>query len=271
MPLRTRERGLDQMKNQTRTLAMAVLAAIAIQPCVVYADVINPRIRDTGKVYSSDKPDQSLYGTGMGGRAAEASDLRFAVERDLQDGLLDQAILKAKKAVQFDPSDPETHLLLARAMTKKFYSKKGPPDEKLLVECLYEWTMLWHHDSDQWEQLEAKRETKRMMRIAKAIARQKQDEQIARNRAKEELAKQRREDAGKVAAKPNVSEASATKRVASPEPTVSKPTGAASGGRAPADANAAVDADPDSVSDSDSATGAGKPQLATKKKRFGLF
>lgn len=182
---------------------VALVVATSITCGIARADDINPGIRDTGKVYSKDHPDSAWFGTGSGAREAEASALRFQVERELQDGDWDDAIKHAKRCVQFDPGDPESHFFLARALTKKFYTKKGAPDEKLLNECLYEWTLLWHHDADQWEQIEAKTEAKRLMRVAKEI-RKKHDEELAsRLQAKEQLAKERKENSGKLAVRPD--------------------------------------------------------------------
>lgn len=180
------------MKNRSRTIGVSVaLAMVALSPLVVYADGISPNIRDTGKKYSIEAPKSDYYGTGIGGRAMEAMDLRFQVERALQDGEYEIAISKAKKAAQLDPADPGTHLLLARALTKKLYMNKGPVDEKLLRSCLYEWTLLWHHDADQWDQVEAKNECRRLSRIVKVLDEQKLAEQIEREHAKEQLAQDR--------------------------------------------------------------------------------
>ena len=180
------------MKNRTRTIGVSLASAmVALSPLAVFADAISPSIKDTGKKYSTEPPKADYYGTGIGGRAMEAMDLRFQVERALQDAEWDIAISKAKKATQLDPADPGTHLLLARAMTKKLYTNKGPVDEKLLRQCLYEWTLLWHHDSDQWDQLEAKNESKRLARIVKVLDEQKLAEQQAREQAKEALAQER--------------------------------------------------------------------------------
>lgn len=160
----------------------------------VYADAISPQIKDTGKSYSKARPDATYYGTGVGGRANEAMMLRFEVERMLQDGEFEAAIPKAKKACQFDPGDPQCHLLLARAMTRKFYTTEGPIDEKLLRECLAEWQLLWHHDSDQFEQVEAKLEARRMMRIAKILDKKKKAEYEAKIAAKQAVQEQREKE-----------------------------------------------------------------------------
>lgn len=276
------------MKNNARHIAAAILIATAISPCAVYADAINPHIRDHGKVYSSDKPNTTFYGTGVGGRAAEASELRFEIERDLQDGLIEAAVIKAKRAVQFDPSDPETHLLLARAMTRKFYMKKGEPDVKLLKECLYEWNLLWHHDSDQSDQMEAKREAHRMIQIAKTIDKQRaeamKEELVARLEARQQRIKDRK--AGKVATNPTRKGQSdndessddeaknAPTRGSRAQASTTDSSGRQStqtkvsqaGSRAASKDNQSNDAD-----DSQDETDNDKQLVSTRKKRFGLF
>jgi hypothetical protein len=183
------------MKETISVLAVsAVLITAGLTPPCVHADAISPGIKDRGKSYSKEAPDTAYYGTGIGGRMMEASMLRFEVDRLLQDGELDQAILKAKKAVQLDPSDPECHMLLARAMTRKFNSTK-PIDEKLLVETLAEWKMLWVHDADANDQSEAKRNTIHLMKIAHALAKEHKLEDKARQDAKLALAKDRAAEA----------------------------------------------------------------------------
>lgn len=120
----------------TVLLCVATSASVPLAAC---ADVISPAIKNTGKTYSKEKPDVETYGTGVGGRLMEASMLRFEIDRLLQDANYDKAILKAKKACQLDPADPDTHLLLARALTQKLESTKGPIDEKTLGEAMREW------------------------------------------------------------------------------------------------------------------------------------
>jgi hypothetical protein len=160
----------------------------------IYADVISPEIKDKGNVYSKEKADTTYYGNGIAGRANEAMMLRFEIERMVQDGEYELALPKARKACQLDPGDPECHLLLARVMTKKFYAQEGAIDEKLLKECLYEWLLLWHHDSDQSEQLEAKLQAKRMLKIARALDKKHQAEFQAKMAARLQLVKQREKE-----------------------------------------------------------------------------
>jgi hypothetical protein len=182
------------MKKQNLPLVVMLMLTTGSFAMPVYADAISPQIKDKGKTYSKEKADTQYYGTGVGGRANEAMMLRFEVERMLQDGEWEEALPKAKKACQLDPGDPECHLLLARALTKKFYTKEGPIDEKLLRECLAEWLMLWHHDSDQFEQVEAKIEARRMLRIAKILDKKKKAEYEAKVAAKEAVVKQREKE-----------------------------------------------------------------------------
>jgi len=192
------------MKYKNLTLVVTAIATTSAFALPVYADVISPEIKDKGNVYSKEKANTSYYGNGIAGRANEAMELRFEVERMLQDGEFEEAIPKAKKACQLDPGDPQCHLLLARAITRKFYTKEGPIDEKLLRECLAEWLLLWHHDADQSEQIEAKMEARRMLRIAKVLDKKKRAEFEAKLAAREAAAKVRAKEeaaAQKAAAK----------------------------------------------------------------------
>lgn len=179
------------MKYRNLTFVVTALATTSAFALPVYADAISPEIKDKGNVYSKEKPNRSYYGTGIAARAMEAMELRFEVERLVQDGEFEEAIPKAKKACQLDPGDPQCHLLLARALTRKFYTKEGPIDEKLLRECLAEWLMLWHHDADQSEQLEAKLEARKMLKIAAALDKRKRLEYEAKLVARREAEKLR--------------------------------------------------------------------------------
>lgn len=180
------------MKHKIALLAvsLAVIPALSFAPA--YADVISPGIKDTGKLYSEEDANTSYYGTGIGAIQTEASMLRFDIERALQKNRLEEAITKAKKCTQLDPSDPINHILLARALTRKFYAKQGTIDEKLLAEALYEWKLIWFHDADQHEQAEAKANARRLMKIAKALAKEKEfkakQEMLAREEAKKQMA-----------------------------------------------------------------------------------
>lgn len=181
------------MKKQVALLAVSTAVAFCSIPSGVYADVTSPSIKDRGKKYTEERPNTTYYGTGIGARAMEASELRFECERALQDGRVEEALVKSRKAVQLDPGDPGGHLFLARAMTRKLNMAKGEVDEKLLTEVMTEWKMLWQHDADAGEQLEAKMSYMRMLRIAKGLAKQRQLEDKARQRAREEIARQREE------------------------------------------------------------------------------
>lgn len=239
------------MKYKNSVLVVLVAATTGGSALPVYADAISPQIKNTGSVYSKEKPVVDFYGTGVGGRATEAMALRFEVERMLQDGEYEAAIPKAKKAVQLDPGTPECHLLLARALTKKFYAKEGEVDEKLLRECLYEWKLLWFHDADQFEQVEAKIEAKKMMRIAKMLNKRKMEEQKAQLAAKEALAKKRQQEAASGKGKETASaDTDKDEAVASKE--ADKKDAAAETANATAEKKEPV-------------------TVAAKKKRFGIF
>ena len=144
-------------------------AAFCLSSAVAWADAISPSIKDDGSIYSEAEPDSSLYGTGPGAELTEASALRFSGSQKLRQRKYDDAIGMFLKAVQFDPGDPESHILLARAMTAKILHSKKLPEGKTLKEAIDEWKLIWHHDADQSEQLEAKSQAKLLQRLAKAM------------------------------------------------------------------------------------------------------
>ena len=154
------------------SLTLSVIASLVLVPAA-RADVTSPSIKDTGKQYTREKPATSYYGTGTSARLTEASELRMAVEDLIAAGELEQALPKAKKAVQLDPGDPSGHLFLARILTTKFYETKGKIDEKLMAECAREWQMIRYHDADPTEQWEAGQQVKKLMRIAKTLEKEK--------------------------------------------------------------------------------------------------
>ncbi|MBX9670804.1 MAG: tetratricopeptide repeat protein [Candidatus Obscuribacterales bacterium] len=131
------------------------------------ADSISPSVGDIGKVYSTERPDSSYFGTGAGAKLSEASQLRFTGEQLIIEGKIDEAIKKFAKAVQFDPADPGGHLMLARAMTQKIKSNRNGIDWELYGQCLDEWTLLARHDADHLEQQEARTAISGLKRMAK--------------------------------------------------------------------------------------------------------
>jgi tetratricopeptide (TPR) repeat protein len=133
------------------------------------ADSISPQIKDGGESYSEAIPDASIYGNGLGSELAEASVLRFEGEHKLRERKYDEAIEKFLKAVQFDPSDPQSHILLARGLTAKIMHSKELPESKMLQQAIHEWKMIWHHDADQSDQVEAKSQARILSRLAKSI------------------------------------------------------------------------------------------------------
>ena len=158
------------------SIALALGLSVALAPQQAAADSISPGVTDTGAVYSKEKPNTSYFGTGIGGRLAEASQLRFKGERMLDDGHFDDAVNVLGKAVQLEPGYPEGHVLLARALTGKLKTLKPEEfDWKLHARCMAEWKMLAIHDADLTEQLEAKSNMALLKRYAKAMKRREQD------------------------------------------------------------------------------------------------
>lgn len=154
--------------------ALIFFAFLASIP-MASADVTSPMIKDRGRKYTEEKPLTTYYGTGAAGRMTEASELRFQAESLFTAGEWEKAIPVAKKAVQFDAGDPMGHLILARALTQKFYQQKGAIDEKLLAECLREWQLIRYHDADPTEQWEAGNNAKRLIKIARALEKEKKE------------------------------------------------------------------------------------------------
>lgn len=258
------------MKNKS-LLVVVSLAACIITPTSVYADAMSPSIKDTGKTYSKEHADYEYYGTGIGGRAMEASMLRFQIDRLIQDGMYEKAMVKARKACQLDPSDPENHLLLARAVTKRLASLTGPVNEKLLAEAMTEWKLIWMHDADNTEQSEAKYNYVHLKRVAMGIEKKKKMEAKEREKAKHALAQDRADEA-----KHAVAEAADDAKDAKAESAeTTKKQAQADTGRKQAQANAdkepveeSAAKEPDEKASADTAQNV---QIAHKRKRFGLF
>ncbi len=201
----------------TKTTLWALALSIAlpgIMPLNVMADVTSPSIKDQGKRYTNEKPLTSYYGTGSSGRLVEASELRMVVDDMIAAGEFEKAIPKAKKAVQLDPADPAGHLYLARALTQKFYQSKGEIDEKLLAECVREWEIIRRHDADPTEQWEAGNQSKKLVKIAKALEKDKLRKEKERIREKEEDSKSDAIAAGKNGSATTVAETTVSGKVA---------------------------------------------------------
>jgi hypothetical protein len=153
----------------------------------VLADAISPHIRETTSLFPPEKPNTAFYGSGVAGRMTEASELRFAGERDTMDGKFDDAIHKLAKAVQMDPGDPAGHLLFARALSRKISAGKHVTPQLVQV-ALSEWKQLWHHDADQTEQLEAQLEARRLGRVARTLSKQLREKRNSGSEPKELVA-----------------------------------------------------------------------------------
>lgn len=162
------------MNSKLRYLVLPLIPLSMLATGPVLADSISPAINNADREYSTEKPNSNYYGTGYTGRLTEASELRFEADQLMADGKLEEARKKLGKVVMLDPGDPEGHLMYARCITRILYSKKTL-DEKLLARCIEEWSMLWHHDADQTEQVEAKAQCRSLQRIAKAIDKQKKE------------------------------------------------------------------------------------------------
>lgn len=164
-----------------RTVSAFVVASLAA--CVTLtpgsADVVSPHINGGGRVYSTEPANTAFFGIGISGRKAEASVLRFEGEQDIELGKFDDAVRKLSKAVQLDIEDPQAHVLYARAITAQFYANKGLIDEELLNRCIVEWKLIWRHDADYLEQGEARRQARRLSKIAKSVKDAKRQQERA--------------------------------------------------------------------------------------------
>jgi hypothetical protein len=162
------------MNINNRFLVLPLVPLTLLFSGPAFADTISPNINNGDREYSSEKPNSEWFGTGYTGRMTEASSLRFEADQAMADGKLEEAKTKLGKAVKLDPGDPEGHIMYARCITKILFGKKTI-DEKLLARCIEEWTIIWHHDSDQMEQAEAKAQARHLMRISKALDKQKKE------------------------------------------------------------------------------------------------
>jgi tetratricopeptide (TPR) repeat protein len=159
------------------SLCMVVTLAIGLfLPPLAGADNISPHVGSGDREYSKEKRDTSFFGTGPTGALSEASYLRFQGMADLEDQRYDDAIAKLGKALRLDPGDPDTHVSYARALTGKFYAQHEKTiDEKLLNRCIDEWKLIWHYDADASNQIEAKFACRRLVKISKALKKEKED------------------------------------------------------------------------------------------------
>ena len=220
------------------------------------ADVTSPMIKDRGRKYTHEKPMTDYYGTGSAGRMTEASELRFQAESLFTAGEWEKAIPVAKRAVQFDAGDPTGHLILARALTQKFYQQKGAIDEKLLAECLREWQLIRYHDADPTEQWEAGMAAKKLIKIARALEKEKKERlRIEEDKLQAQLA------AKPAPSKAKVATAVSAKQISDEEEQ--------------AELRAEEEAKKDSPAGADKSASTGisseLKQLAARKKRFGIF
>ncbi|MDZ4835936.1 MAG: tetratricopeptide repeat protein [Candidatus Melainabacteria bacterium] len=167
-------------KTNFARIALTLTVATACMPGAL-ADSISPSVGDAGKVYSTEKPDSSYFGTGSTAKLSEASHLRFKADQLITEGELDAAMKALAKAVQFDPQDPTGHLMLARVMTQKIKSNRKSVDWELYGQCIDEWTLLARHDADHLEQQEARTAIQSLKRMAKERIAQSQGKKPKRS------------------------------------------------------------------------------------------
>ncbi len=165
----------------SKTLWLALFATL-IMSCsqTVYSDTMSVDMGSRGVTYSSEKPNVTKYGTSIGGMHAESSALRWEAESDLRKRLYDEAIRKARKAVQFNSADPETHATLARCLTEKLYACNFHVPKQTYDQCIHEWRLLRWKAPDGFDQTEAAHQLIRL-RMAKLTHR------FTRNRADKDV------------------------------------------------------------------------------------
>ncbi|HEY9730541.1 MAG TPA: hypothetical protein V6C89_01430 [Drouetiella sp.] len=187
--IEARTKSQKMIEERTLRTALATGVFFLFQSAAL-ADAISPAIKGDGRLYSKDAANTAYFGTGISGRLTEASNLRFEGEQETAAANHDVAIKKLQKAVQLDPADPTGHLLLARALSAKVRSS-ARPDEKVIAQAIEEWKLIWHHDADLLEQVEGRRETHSLQKLAKAVAKYNQEHppqsQVASKEAPEKL------------------------------------------------------------------------------------
>lgn len=158
--------------HERKLIFLTLVTAVVANTVPAYGDAISPRINNGGHTYSKETPNVSFYGNGISGRLSEASALRFEGERDTQDGNFDSACKKLSKAVQLDPADPSSHLLLARALQANAGTKNADKALAMYQKAILEWRLIWHHDADPLEQIEAKWQVRKLSHLCKKIEKQ---------------------------------------------------------------------------------------------------
>ena len=171
---------------KVRTNFFPILAAVFVSfgfAEIAKADLTSPRIQGSDQEYSGEKPNTEQYGTGVSGRKAEASTLRFEGERDVDDGQYEAALKKLSKAVELDATDPASHVLYARALSGRIKNQiraRGIADPDDITTCMREWKMIVYHDIDAVDQEEARLQLATLQRLHKQIAKGKKATGFAR-------------------------------------------------------------------------------------------
>jgi len=163
-----------ELKISGFSCTLVLVCALFFSSVPALADAISPAITGGGRTYSLEEPKTAFYGTGISGRLAEASALRFEGEQETVAGTFDTAMPKLAKAVQLDPSDPTGHILYARALTGKINSC-AKPDPAMVNLAIHEWKLIWRHDADLTEQVEGRQQARALMKIARKIGKEEDE------------------------------------------------------------------------------------------------
>ncbi len=157
---------VSKISAQPITLLILLTGVAAAQPAS--SDNVFPTLKSTETTYTLEKPNSQYYGDGVASRATEASALRLEAERDMQGGKIHDALRKARKAAQFDPDSTDSHLILARVLTK-CVKADGYKDKGLYAQCVREWRTLRWHDSSSSNQDEAASQLTKL-RVARVLS-----------------------------------------------------------------------------------------------------
>lgn len=153
--------------------ALAVALSFTAAPSAVLGrDSMSIDMGHDGRTYSTEKPDAKKYGNDVGALRVESSECRMQADYELGKRNYDEAIRLARKAVQYNVSDPETHATLARCVTEKIYAADFNVPDKLIQEATDEWKLLRWRCSDGFDETEAAHQLAklRLARFKHAIA-----------------------------------------------------------------------------------------------------
>lgn len=137
-------------------------------------------IPDRHVQYSKEPSNVAMYGNTVGGLLAESSELRMQAETARTKRTFDLAIAKARKAAQLDPTNPDSHIVLAKCLTDEIYARDFDVPERIWSECRDEWKTVFWHAPDSSDRTEAAHQMLRLKRdkFAKKFRRNKHESEV---------------------------------------------------------------------------------------------